>query len=56
MNNPSEQSRHYDIICLSLITIGSAALTAIFLLTDLPDLLLLDRKNGRGRRSTTPRR
>ena len=45
MNNPSEQSRHYDIICPSLITIGSAAPTAIFLLTDLPDLLPLDRKN-----------
>ena len=45
LNNPGEQSRHYDIICLSLITIGSGALAAIFLLTNLPDLLPLKRGN-----------
>ena len=34
-----EQGRHYDIISLSLATIGTAALVTLFLATDLPDLL-----------------
>lgn len=34
-----EQSRHYDIISLSLATIGTAALATLLLATDFPDLL-----------------
>ena len=34
-----EQDRHYDIISLSLATIGTAALATLLLATDFPDLL-----------------
>ena len=33
------QNRHYDIICLTLTTIGGATLAAVMLLSDAPKLL-----------------
>ena len=34
-----EQNRHYDIICLTLTTIGGATLAAVMLLSDAPQKL-----------------
>ena len=34
-----EQSRHYNIICLTVTTIATAALGAVIILTDLPETL-----------------
>ena len=34
-----KQGRHRDIISLSLVTVGTAALVTLFLVPDFPDLL-----------------
>ena len=34
-----QQNRHYDIICLTLTTIGGATLAAVMLLSDAPEIL-----------------
>ncbi len=37
--NDEGQDRHYDVICLTLTSIGGATLAAVMLLSDAPDIL-----------------